>query len=1060
MFYLYTSNRLEVLARHLALLLRQANDSPLTSATILIQSRGMERWLSMKIAEYNGICANIRFMFPNSLIFELFKLVLPDISEDGFLDVEFMKWKLAKIIPSFKDLPFLKELPQEKKDLRLFQLCSLIADTFDQYIIFRPDMIFRWERGYEDHWQARLFRILISETNGIHRAKLAKFFLEKIPEKKSLLPSQIYIFGISSLPRFHLDIIYAISNIVDVYMFLMNPCQQYWGDIISEKEFLKEKPSLRKEFHLEIGNPLLSSLGKLGRDLFDIINEYNFISHEEFYEPDENSLLSYIQSDILNLRNPFNMEKREIKADDLSIQIHSCHSPLREVEVLFNNILKMLEKDPSLKPKDILVMTPNIDKYAPFIQAVFGSPDTEVNLPFSIADRSPKLERKLIRAFFKVLELRNTRIEASKVLDVLECEPISKRFGIRSEDIDVIRRWVREAGIRWGIDKENRSKWTNFLNDTGTWKSGIESLLLGYALLDEREGVFQDIFPYDRSEGNVELLGRFVDFLNKLFKFLKEFSKKKTIKQWQELFFSIIDELLFLDEQSYHDAQLLRNTISDMSQSAEKAGFYEKVDVDIPVWNIERLLSRKGYGSRFLTGGITFCAMLPMRSIPFKVICLIGMNYEEFPRHTRSWEFDLIQRYPRKGDRSKRDDDRYLFLESILSARKILYISYVGRSIKDNSSIPPSVVVSELIDYIEQGFYVKDKDIIRCILFEHPMHPFSPLYFRGERLVSYSKDNLDTAKAMMEDRVAIRPFLKELPETKSEDEIKLEDLFSFFSHPIKFLLKNKLNILLESDQTLIEDSEPLRFKGLDRYKFEQLLLEDSIKRKRAKFKQLMQKRGLLPLGGLGEYEFSKSRYKLDLFLKEIIPHLQRQKREIEVESSINGLLIKGKIKDIYEDELLLYRFARIKASDRIRFWICYLMCILNEIPISGAAFVGLNEKERPSILRCLHIEKEQAYSYISDLIAIYKDGMKRAIHFFPESGWKYIESLYIKKEEKEKAIQKARLMWQGNNYVNGEGSNQYYEYCFRGSDPLDEEFFELSKKVFFPMILNTTKEEL
>jgi len=1061
MLHTYVSNRLEELAKELSILLRERKEHPLIPPIILIQSRGMERWISMRIAEENGVCANIRFLFPNMLLYELFKIVLDDVPEDSFMDVEFMKWRLMRIIPEIvQDKRFsflLRYFREEKRDLAIFQLCSLIADTFDQYIIFRPDLIFRWEKGEEDHWQAHLFRALIKETDGLHRARLSKIFVERLPEKKEELPSNIYVFGISFLPRFHLDIINVISKHIDVHMFLLNPCMEFWGDILPERHILRKGSSLKEELHMEIGNPLLSSLGKLGRDFFDIINEYDASVHENFREIEENSLLSHIQADILKLRNPYQMEKRKIREDDTSIQIHSCHSPLREVEVLYDNILNMLEEDQSLRPRDILVMTPDIEKYAPFIQAVFGSPEPDSpKIPFSIADRSPKWENEIIRTFFKVLKLKDSRFEASLIMDIIDSDPISKRFGFKEEDMRILRKWVREAGIRWGMDKEDRKRWLEMASDIGTWRSGLNSLLLGYALMDEGKGVFEDIFPYDESEGNSDLLGRFVDLINKLFFYAKEFSKKKRIRQWQDLFFSLLDELFFVDEESQRYMQLLREIIAEMTESSEKASFYELVDIDVPVWNIEKALGRRGYGSRFLTGGITFCEMLPMRSIPFKVICLIGMNYDDFPRYSKSWEFDLIQKNPRKGDRSKRDDDRYLFLETIISARKRLYISYVGRSIKDNTPIPPSVVVSELMDYIEQGFYIEGKDILSHILFEHALHPFSPIYFRRGRFFSYSNLNLIAAKTALSERRGRGLFLKELSENRIE-EIELDDLFSFFSNPVRFLLKKRLNISLEKEMDQIEDTEIISLKGLYKYRFEQELFKDRLKRERERFVEFMQSRGFLPLGAIGEYEFLKSRQKLDLFLKEIGSYIGDEIKEIEIEKEIDEIRIRGRIRDIYNGRLLLYRFSKIRPADKIRLWLIYLFLKADEFPLKDAVLFGFDEKERLFSLRLRHVKRDEAEEYLRDIISIFREGLRRPIHFFPKSSWEFAERVYIKKEDQRIAIQKAKEVWEGNDYVRGEKEDEYYEFCFRGADPIDDEFIELSKRIFLPIIINSER---
>lgn len=1063
--YVHVSNKLEILAEELAHLLRYRAASPLEPSLVMIQSKGMERWLSMQIALYNGICANTRFLFPNALICELFNAVLDDMSENRVLDVELMRWKLMNILPVFMEkerFSFLKRyLKEEKKDLALFQLCSLIADAFDQYIIFRPDVVFQWERGISKHWQAELFRLLIRETSGLHRARLATLFVNKLPQKKENLPSHIYVFGVSAIPRFHMDIISAVSKVIDVHLFLMNPCQQYWGDILPERQIIRRQSIHGEELYLEKGNPLLSSLGKMGRDFFDIINEYEFIENSRFQAIEGTDLLSHIQSDILTLRDPEATGKREIKEDDLSIQIHSCHSPMREVEVLYDRLLDMFQNKPHLRPRDIIVMTPDIEKYAPFIQAVFGAPDPDIKIPFSIADRSPRWDKKVISTFFKILGLKETRIEASKVLEILESKPVSRMFGISMDEIELIRIWVKGAGIRWGMDKETRQRLGGLSDGTGTWQEGIKSLLLGYALLDESSGVFDQIFPYDGLEGKeAELLGRFVEFLNRLFRYVKEFFSRKRLGEWKDLLFNMIDDLFFVDEEDQGDIQLLRNIIGEMARIGDLSGFHQSLDLDPIIWGIERQLDRRGYGSKFLTGGITFCAMLPMRSIPFKVICLIGMNYDSFPRHSKRWEFDIIQKHPRKGDRSKRDDDKYLFLETILSARESLYISYTGQSIRDNSPIPPSVVVSELLDYIEQGFYIKHKNITEHISFIHPLHSFNPIYFKNKRFFSYSENNMATARAMTNRRIWPEPFLRRVSLSEEDwQEIDIKDLCDFFSHPCKFLLKKRLGINLEKDEDMLEDVEPLKLKGLGKYRFEQKLLDYKLSKRREEgVMESMQARGLLPLGNIGEYEFKKAEQRVEAFLKELDRHMDVEKKELDLGLSLEGFLIKGKIKEVYSDELLFYRFAKVRAHDRIRIWLNYLFIVASGFPIKGAVFVGQSDNERPFILRLLSTDKHEATDVLKNMLIIFKDGLHRPIHFFPESSWKYCES-FIKDKDPEKAIQKAKKEWEGSDYKVGEGEDDYYRFCFREVDPIDEEFVRLSKEIFLPIIFHTKKEE-
>ncbi len=1053
-FFLHVSNRLEILAEELADLLRQKAVSPFSPHIVLVQNRAIAKWVSMKIAEKNGICANVKFFLPNEFLYEIFSSSL-SIPKEEILDLEFIKWKLLKLLPKYVHKEeFLKRyLEGEKRDLRLFQLSHLIAETFEKYIMFRPEMVIKWERGLGEDWQAELFRDLIKE-NGFHLARCAKLFIEKIEEiQEDILPDTVYAFGINYLPRFHMDILYALSNKIDLHLFLLNPCKEYWGDIIPEREIRRKGLILKEEeLYIEKGNPLLSSFGKLGRDFFDLINEYPMIESERYREIEEKDLLSYIQADIFYLRDPEKIGKRKIKRDDLSVQIHVCHSAMREIEVLYDRILDMFENDPELKPKDIIVMAPDIEEYASYIQAIFN------DIPFCIADRLPKHESKIIKAFLKALELKESRIKASELFEILEEEKVAKRFCISPDELSMLREWIKDVGIRWGIDEDFRKKIGLIPSSVGTWKEGLRSLILGYSMRNREKEKFQKIFPYDALEGSeAELLGRFIEFAERLFSYINEFSEKKTPSEWKNLLLSFIEDFFFIDDESFSEIQLLREAVLDIADTAERAGCFEKVDLDVIKWEIEKIIGKKSYGLSFLQKGITFCSMVPMRAVPAKVICLIGMNYDSFPRDDTRWEFDLIQKNPRKGDRSRRNDDRYLFLEAILSARKILYISYIGKSIRDNSYIPPSVVVSELMDYIEQNFFSESGDIKDQIIFYHPLHPFSSKYFKkGSRLFSYSHKNLFAAKRLLGKREERRCFIEEELSLERLDFVSIEDLCDFFSNPCKFLLKKRMNILLEIEESRIEDEEILRLKGLERYRFEKELFESiSSIEKKENLISFMQKRGILPLENLGIYEFKKAEAGINLFLDRLKRYAYGEKRKIEGRIRIGEFLIEGKIEEVFSKRIFLYRYGKIRAKDRLKLWIYHLFCLCLDEDLEESVFLGLNKENRPFFLRYSPFEKRKAENFLSELLDIFKKGLKKPLHFFPESSWIYAESL--KRKDASEAIKKAKEEYFGNEYRIGESSDDYYEFCFRGTDPIDEEFVELSKKVFLPIQENSNE---
>ena len=845
---LFTSNRLEVLAEKLAEALKPSLSSPLESEIILVQSKGMERWVSMELARHHGICANYKFPFPNRFVQGLFREVFPDLPEISPFDPWIMTWKIMGLLPSclkkrgFESLRVY--LGDERSSLKRFQLSSRIADLFDQYLVFRPDMILDWDKGKGDHWQAILWRELAKGNEKKHRAALQKAFLEAL-RKSSVdlknLPTRISVFGISALPAFHMKILSALSEVIDVNLFLMNPCREYWPDILSGREMkrimekLKKGDKAPKDLPFEKGNSLLVSMGSLGRDFFRQIYDLGCDDQGTFLDPGEETLLHTIQSNILNLWERSTDTKSMIKEPDDSIWIHSCHSPMRETEVLQDRLLAMFEADRSLLPKDILVMAPEIGTYAPFIQAVFSLPGDDPRwIPFSIADRGVREEGKLIDAFLDLLDLEGSRLGSSQVMSVLESPPIRNKFGLSEADMELVRNWVQETGIRWGIDGKSRSSLGLPGFEENTWRAGMERMLLGYTMPDRDEQMFMGILPYDRIEGGeASSLGNFLGFLERLFSSVEELGKPRPLEAWSGFLSRIFDDFFAPDDETTRDVKLIRQTLHGLLDMVGLSGFNEEIGLDVIKSYLRSRLEAEGGGSGFLTGGLTFCSMLPMRSIPFKVICLVGMNDSDYPRQVKTLGFDLMAKDPRPGDRSRRNDDRYLFLEALLSARERLYISYVGQSIQDNSVIPPSVLVSELVDYVEQGFEVPAGKILEQVVTRHGLQAFSPAYFKKEKkLLSYSSENFDAAERASQPREAPLPFIsKGLPEPGEEwRTIDLEQLTDFYANPARFFLRKRLGMYLGEEGVVLDESEPFDLSGLERYGVEQRVIGKCLER--------------------------------------------------------------------------------------------------------------------------------------------------------------------------------------------------------------------------------------
>ncbi|MFH1480647.1 MAG: exodeoxyribonuclease V subunit gamma, partial [Pseudomonadota bacterium] len=1016
---LYTSNRLEILADQLSQVLLTPLPSPFDREVIVVQSKGMERWISMQLAQRHGICANVHFPFPNHFVQEIFRIALPGVPEHPLFDPKIMTWRIMGILPSCLSRPGFESLrlylQGNREGLKRLQLAGQISELFDQYLIFRPEMILGWEKGQENHWQADLWRELATGHEEEHPAALGKALFQTLNRSASAeiegYPKRVSVFGIPALPRFHVQVLAGISRFTQVNLFLMNPCREYWAHILSEWE-IKRTMEKRKgpehpfeELHLEKGNSLLASMGTLGRDFFNLVNDYDYEEIALFEEPGHKNILSSIQADILNLRDRPQAEGRRegISSDDLSIQIHSCHSPMREMEILHDQLLRLFEEDPTLRPSDILVMTPDMDAYSPYIQAVFDLPvDDPKRVPFTISDRGVRNEGLIIDPFMAILELCGSRFGVSQVISILESGPVRSKFSLSESDLDLIRKWVDETRIRWGMDETNRAQLGLPPTSENTWKAGLERLLLGYAMPGQDCKVFSDILPYDRLEGEETLvLGNLMEFMDRLFHDVGSLARPRPLEGWTEALAGLLDRFFSSDENTEREIQLIRQTINDLGALQQISSFGEEMDILTMRWYLGHLFQKKGFGFGFLGGGVTFCAMLPMRSIPFRVICLVGMDGEVYPRKSQTVGFDLMSRHPKPGDRSRRNDDRYLFFEALLSARERLYISYVGQSIQDNSPIPPSVLVSELLDYIEQGFPLEGEALHEHRVVKHRLQAFSQDYFQDHpKLFSYSHQNFHVARSLTKPRQAPDPFISKgltCPGVEWK-RVELDDLYRFFNHPVRYLLTKRLGIHLDEKALLLDEKEVFELKGLERYLIEESLLNRGfLDHRLIDLLPVWRASGRLPHGTVGDCLFEGLVQGIERFIEKTKPYMEGKPLDpIPVDLTLTGFRLTGRVHGVYPGRMIHYRYGRIKPRDHLKVWFHHL--VLNSIRPGdtprSSLLAGLNpeSKEEFAWTAWEYAPVKDSAELLKMLLERYWAGLMHPLRFFPDSSWEYARS--------------------------------------------------------------------
>jgi exodeoxyribonuclease V gamma subunit len=1049
----YSCNRLEILAERLAAMLdAHPLSHPLMPETVVVQSRGMARWTSLEIARHSGSCMNFEFPFPRAFVDSILRLFFPGMAPAEDYSAEVMTWKILRLLPQLAPTrPFahVRRYLDADDGLKAFQLAGRIASLFDQYLVYRPAMLMRWEAGAEkEDWQAILWRALTAGQAPLHLAAVSETLSGASPPEAGALPQRVSLFGVSSLPPLYLRLFFELSRHCEVNFFCLHPSEHYFG----HDRTPRQRAGRAGDF--PIGNPLLASLGKLNRDFIDLRLEIDersgHIDQEQpldFLDPGEDSMLHAMQSDILNARNrggDAETPRLSPRAGDDSIQIHACHSPTREIEVLYDRLLDLLARIPGLRPRDIVVMMPDIEKYAPYIEAIFGYPENPARrIPFSVADRRPLNVNPVVEAFAALLAIPGSRCTASELFSILDRAPVRRRFAFTDEDLALVRQWIAESGIRWGIDGAHRAAFDLPDIDSNTWQAGLQRLLLGFAMSGGGRRMFDGIMPCDEVEGDAaDTLEPLISAVDSLFDLARGNSAPRPVAEWAAALGALLDQ--FFRAAEPEDAAGLRLVREALLQLRSSAGLEDPVDFRTVRHHVLELLNRSEQRGGFLTGGVTFCALQPMRSIPARVICLIGMDDEAFPRQNRAAAFDRMAQEPRQGDRSTRDDDRYIFLEAIISARERLYCSYIGRSVIDNEPRPPSTLIGELLDYLDQAFALPG-GARNALVTEHRLHAFSPQYFSGEdaRLFSYSAANAKAARNLRASPAPPAFLTAPLPEPQSTV-VELKSLLDFFGNPARHFVRRRLGLLLEEEKDDLDDDEPFEIDRLKAYKIKEELVARALDGAPAGEEELIA-RGLLPLGDMGAAHFRAMSREAASFRKSVEGELRGEKRgePLIVDLPVSRYTLAGKIEGIYGERVIQFRCAEMKPKDMLRAWITHLARGAGE-----TVLIATDDKIRFTAV------KEHA-AFLEQLLQFYRQGLSQPLHFFPFSSLEFADATVNPSQRQTKTpLEKARGVWFGSQFKPGERKREgpWYDFCFGERDPLDAEFERLSLAVYQPLL--------
>jgi len=865
--------------------------APLEDELVLVQSNGVAQWLKLSLAADRaqggiGVAAALRTQLPAHALWDAYRAVLgPEaVPRDSALDEARLVWRLMRLLPALLDEPefaplrgFLHDDADRRK---LHQLALRVADLLDQYQVYRADWLARWARGdavlalaraaREEpvpdtlRWQPRLWQALLQDVGdegaAAGRAEVHRRFLAAVQEwdgpRPAKVPRRISVFGISSLPRQSLDALAALARFSQVLLFVHNPSEHDWSGIVAPQDAMRRRrhqprPGLRGEpaaeaLHLQT-QPLLAAWGKQGRDFVGLLEEYDRPDSyrqrfgeigqriDLFAHGEADTLLRQLQDDILDLRPLAETQARWPDVDaarDGSLAFHVTHGPQREVEVLHDQLLAAFAADPTLRPRDVIVMVPDVAVYAPHIRAVFGLADEKDSrrIPFNVADQGQRQQDPLLGALEKLLNLPRERVAVSEVLDLLDVPALRQRFGIAEDDLPLLHGWIEAARIRWGLHAQHRASLGLPPDiERNSWRFGLRRMLLGYAT--GQGEAWNGIEPLAEVGGlDAALLGPLVRLVERLEAHWQVLDEPTTPALWVVRLQQLLDDFFVADEASVDGLTLLRarSALDEWQLACEEARLGEPLPLSVVREHWLESLEPPGLHQPFFAGGVTFASLMPMRAIPFRWIALLGMNDGDYPRSRPPMDFDLMAREHRPGDRSRREDDRYLFLEALLSAREHLHVSWVGRSIHDNEERPPSVLVAQLRDHLAAGWRLQGakgeqagRELVAALTVEHRLQAFHPAYFDGSdpRLFSYATEWRASLQAPRP--AAPAPALDV---AAAQAPLTLAALGRFVRNPVRAFFEHRLAVHLADGDAAAQDQEPFGLNGLENWSLQDELI--------------------------------------------------------------------------------------------------------------------------------------------------------------------------------------------------------------------------------------------
>ncbi len=1109
MLNLHFSNRFETLADQLVRRLGQPapGRSAFEADEVIVPSAAITRRLITLLSRHHGICANVNFSYLARWLWQHTARLMPALPEAAQFDADVFAWR---ILAAFDDAEWSGAQPRlsawlaQADPVMRHELAVRVAGLFDQYLTFRPEWLEAWYReetiafpGADDgvmldqQWQAALWRRLAAETASDGRHPVLALLQQLDAHGIGLagtgaLPASAHVFCLPTLPPVHLELLQRLGAHVDLHVYMLNPSEEFWFDVADARR-LAWLAARGQAQYVDTGNRLLAAWGQQTKSSLGLLVDAladGVVEDARFTPTGATSVLGGLQDAILAAADLAPGSLAAL-ADDRSVEVHVCHSLTRELEVLHDRLLGLMAGPNPPQPADILVVTPDLDAAAPLIDAVFGTAPRERHLPYAISGRARAQVNAPARALLDVLALVASRFAVNNVFGLLQQPVVARRFGLAEDDLDQIRDWLVQAGIHWALDADHRGGFDVPPEPRHSFADGLDRLFLGYALPTHLQTPFQGRLPAGAAEGSGALvLGVFWRFVDTLKSLRDRLATPRPPADWPALLADALRGFVAPSDAELDDLREVDDAIARLAEQWRRSALAQPLALDVVRAALEAALDDPARGG-VPTGMITFAAMSSLRNVPFRVVCAIGLDDGAFPTTARPAEFDLMALAPRRGDRQRRHDERNVFLDLLLAARERVHLSYAGRSVRDNSVRPASVLVAELLDALLPALATDPSDPASrararaALVVAHPLQAFAPQAFdvtQDVRLRSFQADYAEALRqsvstpaptattstqsdddweAANDDETAPSsvPFVaRPLPDVdETWRDVPLARLAAFLRNPCRFLLEKRLGVALRRDDEELQDDEPFVPDNSGRAPLTRLLLPALLAGMPPEAARTLALAGTaVPPGGFGQRFLERELAGLRRFADQVREHTQQpvlppHAASLVVQVDGQPWRLHAEFAELRPRGLLHHRYAKRSVGDYLDAWLPHaLLCADGPSGMLPVA-TGIGRDGNFFLNEC-----EQPVQALEALVRLYAQGLREPLAFFPRAAWEWFNG---DRQGPAKAIAAFRP---GGFNEYAEGNDAGYRLALRGRpDPFAPEvvdaFYANALAVFTPL---------